>query len=631
MMKFESIIDFLRKEDVTLFVGSGCSLVSGAPSAAELSNRIKACLSSEYYDEVGSLARMSGALVVQDGDRQRLNEILVDSFSNLTPSSFHYGLLKIPQLRTIITTNYDNLIEKAYTVPYFQVFANDEELADANWQNIQLLKIHGDLTHLNEVVITEDDYRHYLADAPNPLLWSRVITEFTTKHIVFVGYSADDPNILNLIEAVKKSAKDKVKKMFIITPSLKAVQKGRLQHLGIEYIQGTGEEFLEEAFSTLKDTYGEDRYKQFCSQDTLSRFGLLSGVTFSFENSGEHTSITGWRSTNNGHSELQVHFDSKSRDVFAGKKIASFKEMIKGFSYPMYQLTPEELSSFVMRVNGLRINGINELREVYFGPAIKTEYVSFSSVRKQFVCREKAQMYADKGIWHICIPTPLYNMEICVDISSFSQGKVNAKLNTRLNESSFDNLQNAVAWTKLLTAFIECKDLRFQIGNNLYFEPLQLHNDSSEEPFFRAWLDYCMKLEQIERLSGQCFFTYEPFSLNAWGKAKVIQSFLTKEPFIDPPRKEYQLLLFDVDKGVDFNQTYRIELSVPLESPITLCGKDFPIKEEHIIIEQCSVLSKEPGDEQRDRVSFKNLTGNIVYNYADGEISEFYGIVHPIQ
>ena len=40
MAKYDEIIDLIRREEVVLFVGAGCSLAAGAPSASDLNTRL---------------------------------------------------------------------------------------------------------------------------------------------------------------------------------------------------------------------------------------------------------------------------------------------------------------------------------------------------------------------------------------------------------------------------------------------------------------------------------------------------------------------------------------------------------------------------------------------------------------
>lgn len=626
----KDFMTFLRREDVTLFVGSGCSMASGAPSSKILSDRIYSILDEEYKEYGRELAKTSEALVVQDqNSRERLNDVIVDAFSNLKPSKFHENLLMIPHIRTIITTNYDTLIEQAYSVRYFQSITNDTELARAIPNNVQLLKIHGDLKHLDDIIITESDYRHFLDEKPNPLLWNRVITEFTTKHVVFVGYSAEDANVLTLIEQVRRYAGDAVKKMFIIVPELNAVQKSRLNQLGVTHISGLGNDFLESVIQSLKNTFGEDKYNHVCTHDTLIRFGLLNGLKISIESDGIHTSISSVKGLNGEPTSMQLHFDTKSKDLLAGRPAIKANELIKGFSVPMYRLTPEERASFEIRVNGLRLNGQDELQDVLLGPSVENVDIAFISNSRGISCRANAKKYTDKGICHLCIPTPLYNMEILLDLASIANGRLNGKLNTTLNEEPFTNLEGAIKWTKLLTEWINCSDLKFHLGNHILFECVKMTNDEVGGPLYNEWFTYCNNLEEIERLSGKLFSSYEAFSSDSLHRTRIVKSYFKKEAFISLPRKAHEVLCFDVDKGLDTNGLYTLRLKAPIEGPVNLCGMDFTIPEERVLIIKCSVLSCEPIDEVHDAVRFNNLNHYVQYEYTDGADEQFSGIVIP--
>lgn len=135
MNKYKKIIELIRREDVTLFVGSGCSIASNAPSAKELADKFWPLLEPAYQDDdiKSSLQDITENLVIQEGaDRTKLNKVLVDTFTSLTPSTFHDLLPRIPHFHTIITTNYDFLIETAYSFDLSQVIASDPELVNTD-------------------------------------------------------------------------------------------------------------------------------------------------------------------------------------------------------------------------------------------------------------------------------------------------------------------------------------------------------------------------------------------------------------------------------------------------------------------------------------------------------------------
>lgn len=625
MNKYKEIIDLIRKEDVTLFVGSGCSIAAKAPSAKDLTEKIWSLLESEYQDDdiKFSLQEVSENLVVQEeNNRTKLNKVLLDSFSNLSPSSFHENIIQIPHFHTIITTNYDFLIETAYTFDYFQVIANDSELATADSRKIQLLKIHGDTRHLEDIVITKTDYRRFLESPKNSLLWSRITTEFTSKHIVFVGYSADDQNILNLIEYIKRKTSDSIKQMFLVAPTLKKVQEKRMRDLGVIIISGTGEDFLGTTLSTLKESFGEDKYNNICSQDTLSRFGLLNGIRFSFENNGKHTSITRLRGSNGNLCQLTMNFSTKSLDIIGERAPTTIAEIVKGFGMPMYALAPDELATFRMSVNDLRINGEKEMQKVLIGPAINDLNVAFTSKDYSIDCRCRAKRYTKDGVCHILIPTPIYNVELEIDFSDISKNAFTGNLSTKLNEGRFDNLEKAIQWTKMLVGLQNKVGLTLHLGY-IKLENLKLSNTKESQPKYKDWLSYCQNLSDIEIVTNCIFPYYEGFTPNNFFYSKIIRSFLKHEAFIDKPKKEYKSFTLDIDRG-NFKGSgdYAARVVTKINEPVPLCGLEYSIAEERVYMSHCRIESMGFVDNEKERIHISNLEDTIQYEYCNEDIPD---------
>ena len=622
MNKYKKVIDLIRKEDVTLFVGSGCSIGSKAPSAKELSGKIWTLLDAEFQDEdtKTSLQDVAECLVVQEGnDRTKLNGVLKDSFSSLIPSSFHKLLIQIPHFHTIITTNYDSLIEAAYGFDYFQTIASDTELVAADSKKVQLLKIHGDLKHLEDIIITKTDYRHFLEAPKNSLLWSRVTTEFTSKHIVFVGYSADDQNILNLIENIKNKTSGVIKKMYLIAPSLKPVQKKRLEDLGAIIINGTGEEFLQTVISSLKESFGEDKHNNICSQDTLNRFALLSGVQFAFENDCAHTTIAHWRSLDGNPCHLKMSFSTTSKDIIGERTPMTIKNIVKGFDLPMYALTKDELSTFRMSVNELCVNGKDEMAQVLIGPSIEKIDIAFTTLKCDVICRSKAKKYSENGVCHILITTPMFNMELNIDVSDMSKDIFAGTLTTKLNEGQFSDLENAIKWLKLLVCLEDGVGITLHIGP-FSIDNLSFSNQNELCPRYNDWLEYCTNLSDIENATNTLMAHYDGFTPNNFLYSKIIRSYLRHEAFIDKSRKEHVSFTIDVDKGDLYGDgDYLVRIVTYINGPISLCGKDYSIAEERVLIRHCKIDSVEYIDGEKERLHITNQHKTVQYEYCDKE------------
>ena len=620
MNKYKAIINLIRREDVTLFVGSGCSIASGAPTARGLIEQVWQLLEAEYQDDESksSLMEVSESLVVQEGgNRTKLNQVLDDAFSNLKPSTFHKLLVRIPHIHTIITTNYDSLIENAYSSDLSQVIVCDSDLVNTDARKVQVLKIHGDLKHKEHIVITKTDYRRFLNEPSNVLLWSRITNEFSTKHIVFVGYSADDQNILNLIEQVKERTSDTIKRMYLIAPHLKAVQERRLKSLGVYIMNGTGEEFLQDVFSSLKWSFGEDKYNNICSQDTLNRFALLSGIQFSFENNGKHTSIKQWHSVNGAPCPLTMDFSSKTLNVIDGTVFTTTKEIVKGFGVPMYALTDDELASFRMSINGLRINATNELKRVLIAPAIKDIDIAFVSRANNIDCRCKAKRYTLNGSCHILIPTPLFNMELEIDFSDITKKTFTGALSTKQNDGPFDDLEKAIKWSRLMTGLQERADVTLFLG------PIQLENvnfSKTQEalPPYRDYLGYCTNLYDIEKSSNTILPRYDGFTQMNYLFSKIIRAYLRHEPFVDRVRESYKSFTMDVKRG-DFhgNGDYTVRVVTRINDPVSLCGVDFTIVEERVLLRYCKIESDLSITGDIERLHIANQLDTAQYEYCD--------------
>ena len=72
---YNDLCKWIRREDVCLFIGSGCSLASNAPSANTLANILKSLLPESFQKEVEGkgLSSIAEAMVLSDNKRTRLN------------------------------------------------------------------------------------------------------------------------------------------------------------------------------------------------------------------------------------------------------------------------------------------------------------------------------------------------------------------------------------------------------------------------------------------------------------------------------------------------------------------------------------------------------------------------------
>lgn len=95
----------------------------------------------------------------------------------------------------IITTNYDGLLEPLF--PDYEVVIGQNVFRHSYLVVGEIFKIHGSLTEPTSMVLTKEDYEIFNRD--KKYLSAKLLTYFAEHPLLFIGYSASDPNIKNVL------------------------------------------------------------------------------------------------------------------------------------------------------------------------------------------------------------------------------------------------------------------------------------------------------------------------------------------------------------------------------------------------------------------------------------------------
>lgn len=107
-------------------------------------------------------------------------------------------LLRKIHPHSIITTNYDGLLESIY--PEFTPIIG-QKILYANHGSIgEILKIHGCCSSPESIVINRDDYDDFIKK--KKYLSAKLLTFFAEHPLLFIGYSAEDANIKNILSDI---------------------------------------------------------------------------------------------------------------------------------------------------------------------------------------------------------------------------------------------------------------------------------------------------------------------------------------------------------------------------------------------------------------------------------------------
>lgn len=203
-----------RENRLVIFVGAGVSMNSGVPSWNQLTNRMKAELPNEFSEETDAL-KIAQIYKDSRGHKEYMDKVKdILLYNKAVPNSLHKSILALNPCH-IITTNYDDLIEQELSKDFLQyhIVRKDKDIPQMTYPNT-LVKMHGDYVTDN-IVLTEDDYYNYKENFP--LTRAFVQSLFTSKLILFVGFSFADLNLKFILNELKNILSDKMQRPYLLS------------------------------------------------------------------------------------------------------------------------------------------------------------------------------------------------------------------------------------------------------------------------------------------------------------------------------------------------------------------------------------------------------------------------------
>jgi len=100
----------------------------------------------------------------------------------------------------IITTNYDSLIESIFSEPNYVTIIGQQILKNNVFSTGEIFKIHGSVTDPRTLVLTHNDYEMFRQK--QKYLSAKLLTYFAEHPLLFIGYSANDPNIQAILSDI---------------------------------------------------------------------------------------------------------------------------------------------------------------------------------------------------------------------------------------------------------------------------------------------------------------------------------------------------------------------------------------------------------------------------------------------
>ncbi len=205
----------LRAGECVLFVGAGLSSGAGLPSWGELVQRLARDLNVQASERIDQLDLAQWYR--EEFGAARLGEVVRSTFQGAgLPTLAHYLLMALP-LRHVITTNYDDLLERALSAlkRHPLPVVRQEDVVRTGDAGTYVVKLHGDAAHPEDIVLSRDDYHEFFERRPAMALLLEGL--LLNRTFFFVGYSLRDPNFRQVFSRIARMLRQARRPAFATT------------------------------------------------------------------------------------------------------------------------------------------------------------------------------------------------------------------------------------------------------------------------------------------------------------------------------------------------------------------------------------------------------------------------------
>lgn len=260
-----ALLDQIKQGNVVLFLGAGASFGATHPKfqkiplGNELSNMIaNKFLDNDYKDH--QLHYVS-EIAISETDLFTVQNYLFELFEPFEPAEYHKKIKNFTW-KTIVTTNYDYIIEKAYKGKSHQnlkrIIKDGQRIRDIikTQEDLPFYKIHGCISEINDkdlpLILTPEQYITHKKNRER--LFSRIQDLSKEYTFLFVGFSFADPDIRAIFLELD-SLIDAKPRSYMIGPNIKDPDARFWDQKKITSIKCTFENFLIELENKIDINY----------------------------------------------------------------------------------------------------------------------------------------------------------------------------------------------------------------------------------------------------------------------------------------------------------------------------------------------------------------------------------------
>ena len=619
--KKERLFELIRKEEVLLFAGAGFSMYAGYPSGKELAKKMYNKLTPNQQDEIeltSNLLQVTEDIYnLKNGNKNYLIEILKKEFQKDPISTETHNLLaKIPQIKTVITTNYDDLFER--TNKNIEVIRRSSDYSIIDSKKQQLFKIHGDLSDTKNIILTKSDYDNFfIENKDETVFWTAVKDRLASNHILFIGYSLEDSNIMVMFERILRELGDHGKELYLVAPSISLIKKKFLERSKINYIESKGEDLIKEIYEDLKLNYIPGLTKGNGTADTAFTFGQLNKIDLQISKRHDTLHI-GKFSSLQGVGKTEIKFNLELPD----DKKEGILKALSGKSFDDVILDSETIREFSHIFNDIRLANEENIEKFHIikRPNIEGifEFVFEDGFELDNYKMEAFIINPEENQYQIKINVTDFTIKIKLFINSKEN---NTKCNIQIypNEK-ISSVKTGLNFYNIVSRIASNKSFNLFKNNKVFYSyngKIQFEGDPLDSKFLLA---YFKNLKNIEQYYNVKFSNIDSNQINDNIVEKVmayIEKRALKVKFDGLTLKDYDHEQVQHMLTAPENEL-ALFYSKPEISSYNLHNLDFSIGFKHHIIMDAYIANKQDILSKKTRtIKLKSKSNSMQIQYSD--------------
>ncbi len=616
----ETLFELIRKEEVILWVGAGFSVYAGFPNG----NKLKDIIYNSLNNQEKKLTKKSKSLSdlaeeyfrIKAGNKNQLIKLLSKTFLDFTPTStlYHDILVTIPHFSTIITTNFDKLLENAYGKKA-QILFNFKQIPYIEKNKVQIFKIHGDLSEPESIIITTSDYGNlFKNNFEDDAYWDVIKERLSTRSVLFLGYDLEDINVSVIFEKIYEKLGIHRKQCFLIAPNLQKHKILDLNRKGIQYIKSTAQKFINDLSNNLKENIIDDLQKGKTSAETFREFLYNLNLLPDLRGNKHAYQLHSIRTIQPHASKLRFTIKNDKKDT---NFISNLTDILSGKNFGSFTIPKEKINSFSL--SELKFPDLKEI-VIKSRPKIKDKFDIRFEDNYEYN-NIPIEIYSSSSKMEILVGLKVADLTFALDTTNLPEIRV--KMHYKHRETCTNVKEEIELFTFLFKLSSGYKFTVYSGPNNILTEAFPIQELLKNE--CRLFLNYFRKLKEIEYAYNIRFVNFNFNSINeeTHKLIKLINSVINGEIITQDCDDEISMDILDDSEEIlqllknieqipeDLVGIYNEEEKIELHGQIINLGYKTVVFNDAVVTNIDSILSK-----KEKQARFRSKINRITISYS---------------